>query len=102
MKICSAQGAFVGGKQIGRAESSVVFCTDSAGEIEIGAESGRRPSGLGLRLGREAQRAVGVIREACGSKANQGATPLEVKHEFSPDKIRVPTSQLAQPPARNW
>ncbi|XP_067574532.1 pleckstrin homology domain-containing family G member 5 isoform X3 [Pseudorca crassidens] len=43
-------------KRIGRAESSVVFCADdSAGEIKVGAESGRSPPVLGLQLGREGQ-----------------------------------------------
>ena len=44
-------------RQIGRAESSVVFCADdSAGEIKIGAELRRSPPGLGLQLGREGRR----------------------------------------------
>lgn len=44
-------------RQIGRAESSVVFCADdSAGEIKIGAELRRSPPGLGLQPGREGRR----------------------------------------------
>lgn len=47
-------------RQIGRAESSVVFCADdSAGEIKIGAELRRSPpgtAGLGLQPGREGRR----------------------------------------------
>lgn len=72
--------------------------TDSAGDVKIGAECGRRPPVLGLQLGRDGRRPVGLTR---GSRARRGATTPEVKHEFSPDKIRLSTSQLAQPSSRN-
>ncbi|EPY86047.1 hypothetical protein CB1_000331014, partial [Camelus ferus] len=81
-------------KRIGRAESLVVFCADdSAGEITTEAGSGRSPPVLGLQLGREG-RGRGLAR---GSRARHSATTPEVKHELSPDKVRVSTSQLARP-----
>lgn len=72
--------------------------TASAGEIKIGAESRRSPPVCGLQLGREGRRPVGLAR---GSRAGKGGAAPEVQHEFSPDKVRVSASQLAEPASGN-
>lgn len=72
--------------------------TDSAGETKTGAGSGRSPPALGLQLVREERRPVVLAQ---GSRTREGAPAPEVKHGFSPDKVRVSTLQLAQPSSRN-
>lgn len=60
LKYATPRGSVSEQKQIGRAESSLVFCADgSAGETGIGPESGQSPPLLGLQLGQEGQRLWG-------------------------------------------
>lgn len=92
VKTYSAQEPESEERQIGRAESSVVFCADDSAEIKIGAGLGRSPQGWDCSRA-ERTETVGLAR---GSGPGRDHHPRSNMNSV-PTKPQVSTAQLAQP-----